>query len=114
MTRVCCCAPTSGRSLPTARSVRPRPALSCPSSTAAPATDRVPPRLSAAREAVRTLYAGYFALVMATGIVSIAAALLDMPAVAWALFALNNGFYLILWVLTLARLALYPAAVVAD
>jgi oxygen-independent coproporphyrinogen III oxidase len=71
-------------------------------------------RAAAARQAVRTLYPGYFALVMATGIVSIAAWFLDMKAVAWALFALNNGFYLVLWVLTLARLALYPADFAKD
>jgi len=65
-------------------------------------------------EAVRTLYPGYFALVMATGIVSIAALLLEMPSVAWPLFVLNNAFYLILWALTLARLVLFPAALAAD
>ncbi len=64
--------------------------------------------------AIRGLYPGYFALVMATGIVSIAASLLDMPAIAWTLFALNNGFYLVLGFMTLARVALYPAEVGAD
>ena len=66
------------------------------------------------REAIRTLYPGYFALVMATGIVSIAASFEGLRAIAWTLFALNNGFYLVLWALTLARLALYPAALGAD
>ena len=33
--------------------------------------------------AVRRLFPGYFALVIATGIVSIGASLLDMPVVAW-------------------------------
>jgi tellurite resistance protein TehA-like permease len=65
-------------------------------------------------DAVRALYPGYFALVMATGIVSIAASLLGMSAVAWTLFALNNAFYVVLWALTLARLVWYPAAFVAD
>jgi tellurite resistance protein TehA-like permease len=82
--------------------------------TASPATDRPPARTAAVREAVRTLYPGYFALVMATGIVSIAASFEGLTAVAWTLFALNNAFYLILGALTLARLALHPAAVVTD
>jgi tellurite resistance protein TehA-like permease len=82
--------------------------------TAAPTTGDVPRRPAAVREGIRTLYPGYFALVMATGIVSIAAALLDMPAVAWPLFVLNNVFYVALWALTVARLVMYPAALAAD
>jgi tellurite resistance protein TehA-like permease len=82
--------------------------------TNGPTTDGVNRRPSVVREAVRTLYPGYFALVMATGIVSIAASLQDMPAIAWTLFALNNGFYLIVGGLTVARVVLYPADVVAD
>ncbi len=82
--------------------------------SAAPPLNRVSPRAAAVREGVRTLYPGYFALVMATGIVSIAASFLGMHAVAWALFALNNAFYLVLWALTLARLALFPAAFAND
>jgi tellurite resistance protein TehA-like permease len=82
--------------------------------TAAASTDPPTRRPSAVREAVRTLYPGYFALVMATGIVSIAASFERLGAVAWTLFVLNNGFYVVLWGLMLARLALDPAAVVAD
>jgi tellurite resistance protein TehA-like permease len=71
-------------------------------------------RPGALRTAIRTLYPGYFALVMATGIVSLAAASLDMGAVAWALFAVNNVFYLVLWALTLARLALDRSELLKD
>ncbi len=82
--------------------------------TAAPTTDRATRRAAAVREGIRTLYPGYFALVMATGIVSVAASFEGLERVAWTLFALNNAFYLVLWGLTLARLAAYPAAVAAD
>ena len=47
-----------------------------------------------------------FGMVMATGIVSIAARMLGLRALALALFALNLGLYALLWVLYLARLAL--------
>ena len=66
------------------------------------------------REQVQVLFPGYFALVMATGIVSIACYLLEMAALAEALFVLNLAFYAVLWALTLARAALYPRLLVAD
>ena len=50
---------------------------------------------------VAELFPGYFALVMATGIVSIAAFLLDMPFVAYPLLVINGAAYLVLWLLTL-------------
>ncbi|MGX2038679.1 tellurite resistance/C4-dicarboxylate transporter family protein [Methylocaldum sp. MU1018] len=50
----------------------------------------------------------YFGMVMATGIVSLAAHLLSMPGVAQILFRLNMAVYGILWLLTLARLIRYP------
>lgn len=53
---------------------------------------------------VYELYPGYFALVMATGIVSIAAYLLEIDLVAWLLFQINKVAYGVLWLLTLARL----------
>lgn len=56
----------------------------------------------------------YFGLVMATGIVSIAAHLLAMPAVAQALFLLNCVFYVVLWLLTLLRIVRYPRRVFGD
>ncbi len=63
---------------------------------------------------VADLSPGYFALVMATGIVSIAAFLLDMPLIADALLAINIVAYVVLWLLTLWRLVVYPARVFAD
>jgi len=63
---------------------------------------------------VRTLHPAYFALVMATGIVSIAANLLQMSVVAKALLIVNVVAYAVLWVLTLIRLVRFPRDMVAD
>lgn len=60
------------------------------------------------------LFPGYFALVMATGIVSIAAAQFGVPAVAWSLVVVNVAAYLILWVLTLARVLWSCSRLAAD
>src|SRR5215831_6816055 len=60
------------------------------------------------------MFPGYFALVMATGIVSIASLFAGFPTLARTLFWLNIFFYAALWVLTLARFALYRRSVVAD
>lgn len=57
---------------------------------------------------IKYLYPGYFALVMATGIVSIAAFLQQMSTLAWILFYINQAAYIILWILTLARIFHYP------
>jgi tellurite resistance protein TehA-like permease len=70
-----------------------------------------PGRLS---EAARTLFPGYFALVMATGIVSVAAKLFDLAPVAVGLFWINCLAYAVLWGLTLARLVGHPRALLAD
>ncbi|HMO45461.1 MAG TPA: tellurite resistance/C4-dicarboxylate transporter family protein [Rubrivivax sp.] len=56
----------------------------------------------------------YFGLVMATGIVSIAAQLLAVPLVARALFGLNLVFYAVLWVLTLLRALRHPRRFFGD
>ncbi|MGH7118084.1 MAG: tellurite resistance/C4-dicarboxylate transporter family protein, partial [Acetobacteraceae bacterium] len=56
----------------------------------------------------------YFALVMATGIISIAAHDIGLFALASALFALNIAAFVVLVVLTGLRLALYPRLVLAD
>jgi len=53
---------------------------------------------------IRHLFPGYFALVMATGIVSIAAHLHGMDEVATGLFVFNQCAYVILWLLLLIRL----------
>jgi len=55
-------------------------------------------------QGIANLYPGYFALVMATGIVSIAAYLEGMALIAWSLFVINIAFYSFLWLLTLTRL----------
>jgi tellurite resistance protein TehA-like permease len=56
----------------------------------------------------------YFALVMATGIVSLAAQLVGYGTIAWALFALNLVFYGTLVVLAFLRVARHRDRVVAD
>ncbi|GER80549.1 MAG: tellurite resistance/C4-dicarboxylate transporter family protein [Anaerolineales bacterium] len=66
------------------------------------------------RNGARDLPPAYFALVMATGIVSIAAKLENMPQVAWALFGANILFYAVLWLLTLIRLFSNFPGVAAD
>ena len=71
--------------------------------------------MNAARmDSIRTLHPAYFALVMATGIVSIAAKLMGMPAVALALLGVNAIAFAALWVLTLLRIARYSRDVLAD
>ena len=64
--------------------------------------------------AAADLFPGYFALVMATGIISIAAHLLQMKAVALSLLVINVAAYVILWFLLLLRLALFFSRVRAD
>ena len=63
---------------------------------------------------VAGLFPGYFALVMATGIVSIAAFLLQMLLIARALLVINVAAYIILWLLTLWRLFFYFPRLLAD
>jgi tellurite resistance protein TehA-like permease len=65
-------------------------------------------------QAIANLYPGYFALVMATGIVSIAAYLEGMAVIAWALFVINIAIYACLWLLTLTRLLRNFPSVMAD
>jgi tellurite resistance protein TehA-like permease len=59
--------------------------------------------LSRARSGIAELYPGYFALVMATGIISNAFLLEDHRALSDALFAINLVAYPVLWVLTALR-----------
>ena len=60
------------------------------------------------------MHPAYVALVMATGIVSLACRLLGLDGLAWALLALNLLFYPALWALTLVRLVRHRERVVAD
>ena len=63
---------------------------------------------------VANFFPGYFALVMATGIVSIASFLLGLRPFAQALLVINLVAYAILWAITLARLLLYWPRIWAD
>lgn len=78
-------------------------------SVATPAVTPAPPS-----SAVATLFPGYFALVMATGIVSIAAHFLGMEPIAQGLLWFNVIAYGVLWALTIARFVKYRALFVAD
>src|SRR5262245_21479031 len=64
--------------------------------------------------AAADLFPGYFALVMATGIISIAAELLGMRTIAIALLVFNVAAYLILWLLLVIRLVMFFARIKAD
>ncbi len=64
--------------------------------------------------AVATLFPGYFALVMATGIVSIAAHFLGMEPIAQGLLWFNVAAYVVLWALTIMRFARYRPLFMAD
>jgi tellurite resistance protein TehA-like permease len=63
---------------------------------------------------VATLHPASFALVMATGIVSVACDLLVSPRLARVLFVINIGFFVALWAATGARTIRYPSRVKAD
>lgn len=86
------------------------PATTTPA-TPAPAT--VAPA-TVAPGGLADLHPAYFALVMATGIVSLACRLAGWSALAKGLLVLNLGFYPALWLLTLARVVRHRARVVAD
>lgn len=61
-----------------------------------------------------TMHPASFALVMATGIVSIACQVLEFPRLAVLLLWANIAFYPALWVLTLVRIVRFRERVVAD
>ncbi|MEH6307627.1 tellurite resistance/C4-dicarboxylate transporter family protein [Olivibacter sp. CPCC 100613] len=63
---------------------------------------------------VRNLLPGYFAMVMATGIISIAALLVGFSTLAWFLFYANLFFFLALSVLFIYRIIYYRAEVWQD
>ncbi|BBX91081.1 tellurite resistance/C4-dicarboxylate transporter family protein [Mycolicibacterium boenickei] len=69
---------------------------------------------SAARAAVRTLHPGYFALVMATGIISIAMNYHGAHALSVILLWVAGVSYLVLVVLTVVRTVRYRREFVAD
>ena len=61
-----------------------------------------------------TMHPASFAMVMATGIVSIACQLLGLPGIAVAQLAGNVIFYAALWVLTALRFAKYRDRLLSD
>lgn len=63
---------------------------------------------------IRDLTPASFALVMATGIVSLDAYQLGMPRLGLAMFALNLAAYAVLWVLYSIRVVRHPRQVLAD
>jgi tellurite resistance protein TehA-like permease len=65
-------------------------------------------------DAARDLFPGYFALVMATGVVSIACQLLGFGWIAVPLVGIAWIAYLALWALTLLRLARFPRRIALD
>jgi tellurite resistance protein TehA-like permease len=69
------------------------------------------PRLE---KVVAELPPAYFAMVMATGIVSIASHHMGLSFVSVPLVWLNTACYVLLWGLTLARLALKPRRFIGD
>lgn len=94
-----------------------RPVATIPNAAAATARavagrERTTPgartRATQLAEAIQRLHPAYFAMVMATGSVAVAAHLLTMRGLAYAMTWLNVGLYLALWALTVARLAIYP------
>lgn len=66
------------------------------------------------RASVETMSPGYFSMVMATGILSLAAHLLAVPWLPEALFALNWVLFVVIGVLAVARLCWHPRRVVDD
>lgn len=70
--------------------------------------------LVATRDGLAGFFPGYFALVMATGIISIGSFLLGLRPVAYALLALNVVHFCVLWALVLLRLKRHFPLVLAD
>lgn len=63
---------------------------------------------------IKNLFPAYFALVMSTGIVSIAAHLLSFPTISSILFWINNLAFLILLLMFLSRLLFFFPAFLED
>jgi tellurite resistance protein TehA-like permease len=63
---------------------------------------------------LRDFFPGYFALVMGTGIVAVAARLLGYAVLSWVLFAITLAAYALLWIVLLARLARFPRVVIEE
>src|SRR5215475_2521277 len=63
---------------------------------------------------IADLLPAYFALVMATGVLAIAAATLGWHLLTWPLVVVTGVAYVVLWVLNGLRLVRYPGRVLAD
>jgi len=63
---------------------------------------------------VKDFFPGYFALVMATGIVSLAMHFEGFPGLPEVLLWLNVIFYVVLWGITVLRIAWFRSALIAD
>jgi len=70
--------------------------------------------MNAREGGIATLHPAYFALVMATGIVSIACSLVDLRPIAVVLLWSNTAFFVALWALTIIRIIRFPDLVIAD
>lgn len=66
------------------------------------------------REQLSSLHPAYFAMSMATGIVSIACHLLGLRDLSSLLFWINVPAYAVIWIATIARMVLFPKAFFAD
>jgi tellurite resistance protein TehA-like permease len=65
-------------------------------------------------QGIATFFPGYFALVMATGIISISTYRLGMQPLAWGLLFLNVVAYAVLWLLTVIRIVGYRSRFIFD
>ncbi len=66
------------------------------------------------KNAIRTLYPGYFALIMATGIISNGFFLLDIKSLSTALLVVDSAAFLVLIPMTVARGIMFPSRLWAD
>lgn len=69
---------------------------------------------SSFRLVIQDLDPGYFAMVMATGVISVGAHLLGMSPIAWILLIVNVVAFLTLLTLTISRFAWHRARALAD
>ena len=76
--------------------------------------DTSPSSVSRPRRSLAELSPAYFGMVMATGIVSLAAWQQELPLLARAIFALNIALYAVLWALNIARALRHPRRYGAD
>ena len=73
--------------------------------------DTLPAKISSV---AKNLHPAYFALVMATGIVSISSMFLRFELIAWWLFWINIFFYISLWFLTALRIIFHTSDFLRD